>query len=641
MPTLSSRELTFRAVLLGMVLAVLLAASNTYLALKIGILTSASIPAAVLSMGILRFFKRVSILENNLVQTAASAGEAIAGGIVYTIPGLILIHYWQGFDYWENFFIALIGGSLGILFSIPIRRTLVHDESLRFPEGRAIAQVLQMTSQEKSQHFKYMVQGGVLGAIIEFLQSGLHVVSASAQSWFRVKQVVLGGGLGFSATLVGAGFLMGIRLGSSLLIGAVVAWIIGVPILSFQQGDIHSSAAQVVATLRNEKIAYLGIGAMLTGGVWALVCFIKPFYISLAGTFAEFSRRTVRRSTLPRTERDIPFSYIVLGLLLCFVGLYFLFQHLCQLSLMVPSALQQNIFLMIILAYLLLLGFAASTICGYFSGMVGVTASPGSAVAIASVLLSALLVRMMLGFVPASNLLPALWLKEASAIVIIMTCVIMGGAAIANDNIQDLKVGYLIKATPWKQQLMLFLGVLMASATVPVVMQLLFSVYGIGDVLPRAGMNPAQALAAPPAMIMATLAQSVFNHQLPFVYFGVGALVVFFFILFQKRFNLSALGIGIGMYLPLSTSTPLILGSFFSYLHDRARKKSGIQTQSGTLKACGIVAGAALMDVLIAIPLALNPDVTMFTLFPSSWEIMSVFLGFVVLFILGKWLNSR
>lgn len=630
-----SSELTLRAVVLGILLAIVLAASNTYLALKIGILTSASIPAAVLSMGILRFFKHVSILENNLVQTAASAGEAVAGGIVYTIPGLIIIHYWQAFNYWENFFIALLGGTLGVLFSIPIRRILVHDDSLRFPEGRAIAHVLQMDPQEKSHSFKYMIQGSLVGAAIELLQTGFHLIASSAQYWFRAKSIIVGGGLGFSATMIGAGFLMGIRLGLSLLIGALITWIAGIPLFSTTLSDFSLSTDQAVAGLWSEKIRYVGVGAMLTGGLWTLLCFLKPFYKSLTTTLRGFSSVTYFKN-LPRTERDVPLSYILIGLLICFASLYVLLQQLLHLNDVLTSG-HSSFFLLIALGYLFIIGFAFSTICGYFSGMVGVTASPGSAIALACVLLSALLIRVLLDSyspsVPTSELL-----RQASAVVIIMTCVVMGAAAIANDNIQDLKVGQLIKATPWKQQLMLFIGTVVASAVIPVVMQLLFSVYGIGDVLPHANMNPEQALSAPPATMMAMLAQAVFNHQLPLSYFGIGAGVILVFIILQRRIKLSILGIGIGMYLPLTTSTPLILGSVFAYLHERKKSSNNI-VRTGTLKACGIVAGAALMDVVLAIPMVISGNSDVLSLLSATWQPLMIVLGFITLVSLGMWLK--
>ncbi len=630
-------ELSLRAILLGIFLAAILAASNTYLALKIGILTSASIPAAILSMGILRFFKRASILENNLVQTAASAGEAVAGGIVYTIPGLIIIHYWQGFNYWENFFIALLGGTLGVLFSIPLRRILVHDESLRFPEGRAIAYVLQMDAAEKSESFRLMLQGGLLGGFIELLQTGLQVAAASAQSWLRIQNTIVGASIGFSATMVGAGFLMGARLGFSLLVGATLAWLLGIPLFSTLTPTTLPTD-QAVILLWNEKLRYVGIGAMLTGGLWTLLCFLKPFYKSLATTLQAFSLKSYARNKIA-TEQDIPLSYILFSLCAACIALYFLLQHLFFLPLFTSSVFWQCALLIVCLIYLLLISFAFSTICGYFSGMVGVTASPGSAIALASVLITALLIRCMLeahAFIAPSTA----QLQHAGALVIIITGVVMGASAIANDNIQDLKVGQLIKATPWKQQLMLFIGTVVASAVIPLVMQLLFSVYGIGDVLPHANMNPHHTLSAPPATMMAMLAQAVFTHQLPLIYLAVGAGVIVVLIFFQRKIKLSILGVGIGMYLPLTTSTPLIMGSMLAYFQERRHPhKKTISLRAGTVKACGIVAGAALMDVLLAIPMVISGKNDVLNIMPTHWHTISVILGFVTLFLLVKKLD--
>jgi len=230
-PETNLPEITIKVVVLSIILAVVLAVSNTYLALKIGLVTSASIPAAIISMGILRFFRKSNILENNLVQTAASAGEAIAGGIVFTIPALIIIRYWTHFSYWETFFIAFCGGVLGVLFSIPLRGVLMTEPNLRYPEGSAIAEVLKVGS-SRALGLKNLVLGGIVGAGIEFAQTGLKIVASSVQLWFTTTRAIFGFGAGFSATMIGVGYLIGFDIGLSIFIGAVIAWLISVPVFT-------------------------------------------------------------------------------------------------------------------------------------------------------------------------------------------------------------------------------------------------------------------------------------------------------------------------------------------------------------------------------------------------------------------------
>ena len=278
-------ELTLRSILLAIILTIILAISNTYLALKLGILTSASIPAAIISMGILRFFKQSTILENNAVQTAASAGEAVAGGIVYTIPALVIIQYWHHFDYLTNFFIAFSGGTLGVLFSIPLRRILVNDKALKFPEGRAIAQVLQSSSEKIG--IRDIVYGGIIGATLELFQVGFKLIANSWTYWLPIKRSIFGLGAGFSATMIGAGYLIGFDMATSIFLGAIISWLIALPLAShfLPQVLIQPSVAETASFLWNNQLRYLGIGAMLFAGVWTFIKLIKPLannmYLSL------------------------------------------------------------------------------------------------------------------------------------------------------------------------------------------------------------------------------------------------------------------------------------------------------------------------------------------------------------------------
>lgn len=633
-------ELTFKAVMLGALLALLLAVSNTFLALKIGVLTASSIPAAILSMGVLRLFRHSTILENNIVQTCASAGEAIAGGIVYTAPALIIVHYWMQFDYLSTFVIALIGGSLGVLFTIPLRRVFMQERQLRFPEGTAIAEVLKAHVQQVGNVGRLLL-GGAIGGLIELCQTGFKLLANQAQFWITKAQFTTGFGLGFSATLIGAGYLMGFGVGLSVFIGAIIANVFGVAALSHAY-DLTGTASDIATTVLSNNVRYIGIGAMLVAGVITLFTLIKPFYNSVANSIGG-ALRGQQQLTL-RTERDIPFSVVVISIIVMLIGCYLLFNGLFDFHNFNSSHLLKPAYLITCLLYVLVFGFVFATICGYFSGLVGVTASPGSSVAIASVLLAALLLKFFLSLNGAIT--PAL-LHEAEAITIVLASIVMGAACVANNNSQDLKVGHIVGATPWKQQLMLLLGGLIAALIIPVVMKLLFNVYGIAGVVPHVGMAVNQTLPAPPAAAMAAISQGVFSGDLPWnmLYIGGGiilAVYVLNLLLRGSRFKLSLIGVAIGIYLPLASSTPLFIGALISLLVERQLTKNPAMAASkryrGIILACGLVAGAAIMNVILAVPFALmhNPDGL--NLLPAAYYHLSEILGTAVTLLLCVYL---
>jgi len=647
-------ELSLRSLLLALGLTVLLAMSNSYLALKLGILTSASIPAAIISMGILRFFKDASILENNAVQTAASAGEAVAGGIVYTIPALIIIQFWQGFDYLSNFLIAFIGGILGVLFSIPLRRLLVHDQSLKFPEGRAIAEVLKTSAQSKGLQDIFI--GGVVGACIELFQLGFKLVASSWSVFVVLKRSLWGFGVGFSATMVGAGYLIGSEMAASILLGAVIAWWFALPLISTLIPtclEHHHVASEATVCIWNSELRYMGIGAMLFAGIWTFIRLVKPLASSIGTSFSTAFRQRRQEINIPRTDRDIPMPFIALGVVLLSVLMYFFFQQIFPLKAIGFAGHHTPVMVIAAIIYVLVIGFLFSVITAYLSGMVGVTASPGSSVVIAGMLFAASLLLMFINrIVPLP--LSADQIRAAEAITIIIGSVVTGIAAIANDNTQDLKVGQLVGATPWRQQVMLLIGVLVSALVIPPVIQLLYEVYGIAGVMPHEGMDPTQSLPAPTAALMAAITEAVFNNSLPWDMMLCGALVILALLVLTKLFRLeryfklSPLGVAIGMYLPLSSSVPLSFGGLIAYfvqwrLKKRAFAAEGYaeRKQRGILIACGLVAGSALMDVFLAVPFALFHSPDALSLVGKSWEHYGVGLGVLSIIGLLAWINQR
>jgi putative OPT family oligopeptide transporter len=586
-------ELSLKAILLGIVLAALMAISNTFLALKIGVLTASSIPAAILSMGILRMFREHTILENNIVQTCASAGEAIAGGIVYTAPGLIILHAWHNFPYWETAALALLGGILGIIITIPLRKSYMENPELKFPEAQAISQVL--LASDKTLSIKPMLLGGLFGAIMEIAQNSFKWLSPAFDWWITKGTTTFSVGIGFSATLIGAGYLMGFGVGLSILIGALISHIIGTP--------VYTTLAHASFDQANDSMRYMGIAAMLAAGLITLMQLLKPLYNSIQKNISGVINN--KSNIKLRTEYDTPNWILIIGMLCLIVVTYIIYNKTFDPAIM----LSHNIlFITISIIFTIIIAIIFASMCAYFSGLVGVAASPGSAVAIASVLIAATILRAIVNgssLIESHNLILA-----AEAIVIIITSVIMGAACVANNNSQDLKVGHIVGATPWKQQLMLTIGVIVAASIVPLIMELLYKAYGIAGSMPHAGMNTAASLSAPPAAAMAAITSSMFIQNLPYHIMLIGAviLVIFYFInLFgAKKVSLSLIGIAIGMYLPLDASTPLFIGSLISYGVAMHHKKQNILTDNmGTTIACGLVAGAAITNVLLAVPIAL------------------------------------
>ena len=610
-------EITVRVVIITLFLTLLLTAANTFLALKIGMLTSASIPAALLAMAILKGFKKSSVLEVNLIQTGASAGEAVAGGIIYTIPALVIVHIWGHFSYLENFLIAFTGGLLGVVFSVPLRRLLVKRNDLPFPEARAIAELLKLSDAGKIS-IKPMLQGLSFGVVGEFLQSGPQIVASQFQKILLVDKSFVNLGFGFSTTLLGAGYLMGTRIAIGLFIGALLNYLILLPLLSHQLLIAPTLAA--APDFMAHQLKYVGLGAMLMAALLTLLSFSQLFLRGCLTARGQLFKSKPALRFVPTTEQDMS-KRSLLGLALgLIVVLFFTLQNflgaVSHATLLTHGLLSGGIILFIIV-----IGFIATAICGYFSGLVGVTASPGSAIILGVVILAGALLKLCSPLLPV-DLLGAHNQQVALAILIITASVITGMACIANDNLQDLKVGQLLGATPRYQQLMLMFGVVVAALVIPLLLEKLFQVYGIAGVMPRAGMDPVMSLAAPPAAMVAALAQAMFGGQLPLPLLGLGAAIVVVLGLLQRIVKplagLSLLSLGMGMYFSMDVTMALCLGAAFNYLVKPSVKNASVAAkatphlgaQRASIFACGLVCGAAILDVVLAFPFAMtgNPD---------------------------------
>ncbi len=638
-------EITVKSLVLAVVITAVLGAANAYLALKLGQTISASIPAAIIAMGALRFFKNHNVLENNIVQTAASAGEGVACAIAFVLPALLMTGYWSYFHYWETMVITLIGGFFGVLFSIPLRRVMLNYPSLNFPEGTAVGNVLRASGTGKAK-MKYLLNGGLGGGLIVLFQTGFQVMSDNLSLWTANTKMLFGMSLGFSPALIAAGFIVGIQACIALLAGIFVGWIVGVPVYSYFLGMPHGASYYAMAmSLRADHIRYIGVGTMLLGGAWTLVTLIKPIVISLTVSMRAFreAKQNQESLQLPRTERDIPIYIVGLGAVILAVAAFFMFLHFFNVPgqpLSMPVCYGISLFAVI---YLLIIGSLLASVCAYIIGLVGVTNNPLSGLILGSVLITSLILLPFFGHLIPQH--PEIG-KIAVSMVIIITTVVALATVISGENIQDLKAGQMVGATPWKQQVMLLVGVTVAALVVGPALELLFRAYGIGGIFPRAGMDPSQMLAAPQAGLVTAVAQGVFGHSLAWRDISVGIAVAAVAIVIDEWLKkrgrrLPVLAIGIGIYLPPEITSAVVIGGALNWFCKRVMDKRGQSSkgfEKGTMLACGLVAGAALMGVILAIPFVLKGSSDALRLVPSSFVPIANGLGLASLILLCVWL---
>lgn len=650
-------EITLRVIVIGTVLTIVLAAANAYLGLKVGTTVSASIPAAIISMGILRFFRNSNILENTMVQIMASVGEALTAGIAFILPALIILHVWDRFNYWQTVLTGLLGGGLGVLFTIPLRRALLQDKSLRYPEAVAIGNVLKASTGKEKGDLRSLIAGGFVGGILALCQTGLQILTDSFQYWVKTGTTIFGFGLGLSPALIAAGYIVGVNVALSLLVGIVIGWLAGVPILTWFYGMPEADNANAMAMIIwRDHIRYIGVGTMLMGGLWTLLTLIKPVIHSMSASMA--SLRDIRLGKKPensRTERDIPIHYVFISTFILLIPIFFLIAFT-----IIPHDFNISTGFRYFISglgtiYILLGGFIFCSIMAYFAGLIGSTNSPVSGLLVCALLVISLI--LMAFFSMQTNLGEDAAEEMIGIVVAIGSMVIIGAAlSISNDTMQDLKVGQIVGATPWKQQVMLILGVVVSSFVIPPILQLLYNAYGIGGVFPRPNMNPAQMLAAPQAGLMAAVAKGAFSHQLAWGMIGVGAFIAVICIVFdeilKKQYGtrLPVLAVGLGIYLPLDSSVPVVIGGLLVWLiqyrlnHFYRRgipedeSKIHAHRHRGLLLACGMVAGASLMGVLLAIPFALKESSDALRIMPEQYLRFAGILSVLVTFILCAWI---
>jgi len=594
-------EITVKAVVLSIILAAILAAANAYLGLFAGMTVSASIPAAVASMAILRFFKRSNILENNIIQTAASSGEALAAGVIFTIPALLLVGYWSDFQYWQTASIATVGGLLGVLFTIPLQRALIVTARLRFPEGVATAEVLKVAAAARAEDathspvqsagdFKTLLSAAILGGAVKFGESGLRVWAESLEGAANTGRTVIYAGLNLSPALLAVGFIIGLNTAVVVFLGGVIGWLVLMPSYGILYGlPAGKTGLAAAMTIWSGQIRYVGIGAMLTGGLWTLTKLRDPVLKSLE-TLRDSYRAagSAQLSGPPRTEQDAPLPWIVVPLVLALAPMAWIYTT-------VVGSVSIGLLMTIVMA---VAAFLFASVAAYMAGLVGSSSNPVSGVTIATIMVASLLLVLFLGAAHPAG----------PAATLVIGAVVCCAAAMGGDNLQDLKTGHLVGATPWKQQIMQVVGVLTGAVVLVPVLSLLQAKYGIGE--PTAA--HAHPLSAPQATLMASLTRSVFGAGLPWPLVGLGAAIGVLVILVDRRleasgrdFRLPVLGVALGIYLPLKLSATIVLGGAIAALASRAAARPE-PSRRGLLFAAGLITGEALMGILLAIPIALG-----------------------------------
>ena len=592
-------ELTLRGVVLGGVITLLFTAANVYLGLKVGLTFATSIPAAVISMAVLRYLPGSNVLENNIVQTIASAAGTIAS-IIFVLPGLVMIGWWQGFPYVTTAAITALGGALGVFFSVPLRRALVIESDLPYPEGRAAAEVLQVGSdsragaEESAKGLSALVWSSLVSAGFAILTQ-TRLVAAEAATWFRAGSGATGIAGGLSFALLGVGHLVGISVGLAQLLGLVTGWWVLLPILTASQpmtGEVEVWAS----TVFRADVRFFGAGVIGVAAIWALVRIAGPVVRGIASAFAA-SRARHGGEVLAIEERDMPIGVVIGGALAMLLPIAWLLWSVLAGG---PLAGATGLLLAGALLFVVVVGLLVAAVCGYMAGLIGSSNSPVSAIGILAVLAASLMLAGLFGRENDAGTTQAL-----IAYALIVTGVVFGVATIANDNLQDLKTGQLVGATPWKQQVALVIGVVFGSLIIPPVLDLLNTAFGFAGA-PGAGPN---ALSAPQAGLISALAKGVLGGDLNWPMIGWGALAGLGFVALDEvlgklgRLRLPPLAVGIGIYLPMAVILPVVIGAVIGWFYDRWSDRRGdpeLAKRIGVLTATGMIVGDSLWGVAFA-----------------------------------------
>src|SRR5579862_4659417 len=608
-PAQSQRELTVRGLVLGVLITLVFTAANVFFGLKAGLTFATSIPAAVISMAILRGFKGMTIQENNIVQTVASSAGTLSS-VIFVLPSLVIVGWWTGFPYWTSASICGLGGILGVMYSIPLRRALVTESDLPYPEGVACAEVLKVGGGGTAEHsgvdetragLLALLGGSIVSAVFALIVA-TRVFASDLAQYFRVgtRGAVSGFDLLFSIALFGIGHLVGLWVGVAIGLGAVIAWAWGVPHYSVLNANHGLAAAALARTTWSHQVRFVGAGTILVAAIWTLATLVKPVYGGLASALAASrTRRTGNPSLMPRTEQDIPIGIVAIVTLVCLAPIALLLANFDS-----GGALNSRMTVLVIggVVFIALMSFFVSSVCGYMAGLIGASNSPLSGIGILAVIGAALLmVAGVRSYLPTSAQ-PAL-----VAYALFVTAVVFAVATIANNNLQDLKTGQLVDATPWKQQVALVIGVLAGAVIIPPILDLLNHAYGFAG---APGPHREHPLPAPQAGLISALAQGVIQHNVDWSLIRIGAVVGVLVIAADEtlrrvttKAHLSPLAVGLGIYLPTQSTLMVVVGAIVGWYFDRRAERASkpeATKQLGVLLASGMIVGEGLVGVIIA-----------------------------------------
>ena len=597
------RELTIRGVILGAIITVLLTAANVYLGLKIGITFATSIPAAVISMAVLRNFSGATIQENNIVQTIASSAGTLSA-IIFVLPGLIMVGWWTGFPFWLSTAVIAIGGILGVMYSVPLRRALVTGSDLPYPEGIAAAEVLKVGmgeggAEENKRGLGMIVVASIVSAAYQFL-TYMGFVTGEASRSFRAGAGATSVSALMSMALIGVGHLVGIAVGIAMFVGMLISWAVLVPHYTAIDPAFAAAPdlAKFVGSVFKAKVRFIGAGTIGVAAIWTLVKIIGPIVAGLRSALAASRARAADgNASLDITERDLPIGIVAGTILASMLPIGLLLAAFAQTA---PIAAAPTATIIATIAYILVAGVIIAAVCGYMAGLIGASNSPISGVGILAVLGISLILVAIFG-----RSLGIDATKSLVAYALFVTAIVFGVATISNDNLQDLKTGQLVGATPWKQQSALILGVLFGALVIPPILTVLNTAFGFVGA-PGAGPN---ALAAPQAALISSIAQGVLGGNLDWNLVGIGAGIGVAAVLADEllkrggKYSLPPLALGMGIYLPMSITLLIPVGAFIGWFYNRWAERSpspAFAERLGVLMATGLIVGESLFGVAFA-----------------------------------------
>jgi putative OPT family oligopeptide transporter len=635
-PAAPGKELTLRGLVLGVALTLPFTAANMYLGLKVGLTFATSIPAAVISMALLGLLSGSNIRENNIVQTICSAAGTMSS-VIFVLPGLVIVGWWIGFPFWTCFLLTTAGGVLGVLFTIPLRRGLVTDSDLPYPEGVAGAEVLRAGSEarendtpEAREGLLAIIYGSVASAGLA-LAAAVRLAADTAEGFFRMGAGASGYSFSFSLALMGAGHLVGISVGVAMALGIAIAWLGAIPILAAIQPQ-HAALADFVTGIWRNDVRFIGAGAMAVAAIWSLLRTMGPILRGLA----QVMTRKAAALTDDHTDRDIPLyviALLTLGSIILSTGLVWYFGADAGLGGSAIGIAALSIPIMLIF------GFLIAAICGYMAGLIGSSNSPVSGVGILAVVgCAGILLLFFAGGPP----------KALAAMALFITAMLFAAACSSNDNLQDLKTGQLVGAAPWRQQVALLIGVSASAVVIPFVLNLLAKAYGFAGAANLHAVT-AQPLAAPQANLIAALAEGVIGGHVPWNYIFIGAVIGAAIVALDEIcrmrgwLRIPPLAAGFGIYLPMSATLPVTVGAFLGWLYNRATRTPRAE-RLGVLVASGMIVGESLFGVLnAAIIVGANRDAPL-AVVPADFAFampigLVLFIGPTVL--LYGWLLKR